>query len=382
MCDLERRLRFAMVASVRGRMPAVSSEQVAAALRWHGIPATAFSVHAHAPEDFLVVFESAELRRHVAALPSVLVAGAPLILRPWNRQSQAKQVSLRSKVSLVLEGILPHAWDVEVVEDLLGKSCAVEEVAPETRSRADLSLFKLSAWTSELDVIPVARTLAVPEPLRELTAAVVARAGSSSPSSASGVSEIKTLQYQILIHVVAVEEFEPEGMEQRTGVQGGDGSGRRGEGPQSGHGGGDGDGGEPGRRRRRTVPWTRGVPDLRGGLGGGSSHRHAGTGGILPQEERASWGLPPLELPGPWTIQTSLNEVASNLEGTGGPRTTAVHPVGDQEKVCGRGQHVRRMLSMWPLDQQHLRHRVLEIARRTRKRKRREMRRIFRWWGR
>jgi hypothetical protein len=112
MSDLERRLRFTMVASVGGRRPAVSAEQVAAALRWRGIPATAFSVHAHAPEDFLVVLESAELRRHVAALPSVLVAGAPLVLRPWNRQAQGKLVPLRSRVSLVLEGIPPHAWDV------------------------------------------------------------------------------------------------------------------------------------------------------------------------------------------------------------------------------------------------------------------------------
>jgi hypothetical protein len=139
----------------------VSAEQVSAALRWRGIPATAFSVHTHAPEDFLTVLESAELRRYITALPSVLVAGAPLVLRPWNLQAQAKQVPLRSKVFLVLEEIPPHAWDVEVVEDLLGNACAVEEVAPETRSRADLSLFKLSAWTSDLDAIPVARTLAV-----------------------------------------------------------------------------------------------------------------------------------------------------------------------------------------------------------------------------
>jgi hypothetical protein len=89
-------------------------------MRWRGVPATSFSVHSYAPEDFLIVLESAELRRHVAALPSVLVAGAPLTFRPWNRQSQAKQVPLRSKVYVVIEGLPPHAWDIEVVEDILG----------------------------------------------------------------------------------------------------------------------------------------------------------------------------------------------------------------------------------------------------------------------
>ncbi|KAK1570078.1 hypothetical protein QYE76_056718 [Lolium multiflorum] len=172
MCDLERRLRFAMVASVGGRRPAVSAEQVAAALRWRGIPATAFSVHAHAPEDFLVVLESAE-------------------------------------VSLVLEGIPPHAWDVDVVEDLLGKTCAVEEVAPETRSRADMSLFRLTTWTSQLAAIPVARTLAVPEPrrivegklspARELPESTVTQA--EAPAASKVVEEITTLQYRVLMHV-------------------------------------------------------------------------------------------------------------------------------------------------------------------------------------
>jgi hypothetical protein len=53
------------------------------------------------------------------------------------------------------------------------KTCSARaapwRIAPETRSRADLKLFKLTAWTSELGAIPVARTLAVPEPLREDT---------------------------------------------------------------------------------------------------------------------------------------------------------------------------------------------------------------------
>ncbi|KAK1563958.1 hypothetical protein QYE76_007795 [Lolium multiflorum] len=57
MCDLERRLRFAMVASIGGRRPAVSCEQVLVALRWRGVPEGTVSVHAFAPEDFLVVFE-------------------------------------------------------------------------------------------------------------------------------------------------------------------------------------------------------------------------------------------------------------------------------------------------------------------------------------
>jgi hypothetical protein len=334
MSDLERRLRFTMVASVGGRRPAVSAEQLAAALRWRGIPATTFSVHTFAPEDFLVVLESEELRRHAAGLPTMLVAGAPMVLRPWNRQSQAKHAPLTTKVWLVLEGIPPHAWDVEVVEDLLAKSCAMAEVAPETRWRMDLSLFKLTAWTSELDAIPVARTLAVPEPLeverplppaRELPGAAVVQVGAPPASASKQVAEGKTLQYRVLILVVEVEELESEELVPSRRAQDGDDAGRRGAGPRDGNGGG----GEVGRRRRRSLPSKRGVVDQRGGPGPFPAPRRCGTGGTLPVDIGGSWGLPPLASPGPWTVQTtgSLNTVAS------GP----VLSVGAQAESVGQG---------------------------------------------
>jgi hypothetical protein len=66
---------------------------------------------------------------------------------------------MRKKVHLALEGIPMHAWEPEVIEDLLGKACVVDEVASEMSSRSDLSLVKLTAWTSDLDSILVARTL-------------------------------------------------------------------------------------------------------------------------------------------------------------------------------------------------------------------------------
>jgi hypothetical protein len=232
------------------------------------------SVHAFAPEDFLVVCETLELREHVAAMPAVLVAGAPLSFRPWNRQAQAAMVPMSTKVRLVLEGLPPHAWDTSVVEDLLGKSCAIEAVAPETKERRDLSLFKLSAWTSDLDAIPVARMLAIPEPVpgvgvraapARTAAAVVAEAG-------SGREAILTLQYRVLVHLVRVEEEVNYFVGARHGF--GDGDDRGLPGPRElggGNGDGSGSGGSAGggsRRVSRDLAWRRGVPDHRRGPGG------------------------------------------------------------------------------------------------------------------
>ncbi|KAK1614375.1 hypothetical protein QYE76_019892 [Lolium multiflorum] len=133
------------------------------------------------------------------AAPELALRGDPLLLplgrrpvRPCASQAQATQVSMRSKVHLVIEGIPPHPWENEVVEDLLGKACAIETVAPESRTRSDMSCFRLSAWTSDLESIPVTRMLVVPEPVEP-----------RAPELG-----VKTLQYKILIHVKALEEDE------------------------------------------------------------------------------------------------------------------------------------------------------------------------------
>jgi hypothetical protein len=195
-----------------------------------GVPAGEVSVHEFAPEDFLVVFSTAAYKNRVAARPSVEHAGFSLFFHSWNRQAQATHVSLDSRVELLIEGVPPHAWDTAVVEDLLGKSCAVEEVAEETASRRDLSSFKLRAWTSDLDSIPVARMLVVPEP----TASTVA----SGSVSARKEPELPALKYKILVHVTKVEQLVCDAVVQRDGAVPGDG-----------RGGGGGGGGGGGRRR-------------------------------------------------------------------------------------------------------------------------------------
>ncbi|KAE8798573.1 hypothetical protein D1007_26053 [Hordeum vulgare] len=94
------------------------------------------------------------------------------------------------KVSLEIEGIPPHAWDSEVVECLLGSSCMVDTVAPETHSRIVLSSFKVSAWMANPEAIPAVRRLAVPE-----------------PGMCSSLVEPTLLQYKVLIHLDEVRDF-------------------------------------------------------------------------------------------------------------------------------------------------------------------------------
>lgn len=193
-----------------------------------------------------------------------------LYFRQWNRQAQAVHSVLSFRVSLVLEGIPPHAWDREVAEDLLGSSCLVDMVAPETSARRDLSAFRLSAWTADPDAIPSLRWLAIPEP------------GLSAP-----LMEPSLLQYKILIHLDSVMDFagrdEPLflGVSSDSGQSGLPSDGRISESSGSA-------------AAPRSRPWRFGVRDTRGS---GSMPR--ARGGDVPSARPLAggdWCLPPMPL--------------------------------------------------------------------------------------
>lgn len=182
-----------------------------------------------------------------------------------------------SKVSLVLEGLPPHAWEREVAEDLLGSACIVDSVEPETSSRSDLSAFKLSAWTVDPESIPSLRWLAIPEP------------GLLAP-----LMEPSLLQYKILIHIDSVAEFGDRDEPFFLGSSSDSGQSGLPE-PDRDFGGGGGGGGVPIRRA-----WQFGVRDARclgpGSAYGGGHGRSPGTSSVrtTPGIVGAEWRIPPM----------------------------------------------------------------------------------------
>jgi hypothetical protein len=212
---------------------------------------------------------------------------------------------MRCKVSLVLEGFPLHVWDTTVVEDLLGKSCAVDAVAPETKARAYMSLFKLSAWTSDMEAIPVASMLAVPEPVPGGGARpALARTAAAVVSGAGIVTgEVRTLQYRVLIHVVRVEKDVSEELGHAHSAPGRGHGGPREASEGGGDGGSGGRGGGP-RRVSRNLAWRRVVPYQQHGPGGATQCGIIlGRSAAAPVPEKRS-SLPGVVSPAPLTVQT------------------------------------------------------------------------------
>jgi hypothetical protein len=218
-----------------------------------------------------------------------------------------------------------------VVEDLLGKSCAVEEVAEETASRRDMSSFKLRAWTSDLSSIPVARTLVVPEPPASNAAARVVRGSLRGGAPARKEPELPALKYKILVHVTKVEQLVCDAAVTRGGAGPGDG--------QGGDGGGSGGGG------RRWVsypqPWRKGAPDHRGSSVRGA-HRESAQG--QGSRTAMAWQLPRLPRPGPIAVQIASDSPESELpvseaekdsaDKAAGPDLSVLEPIGSGSDVA------------------------------------------------
>ncbi|XBJ09311.1 hypothetical protein VPH35_014407 [Triticum aestivum] len=179
---------------------------------------------------------------------------------------------MRSQVDLMIEGIPSHAWSTKTVAELLGSSCMVESLAPETENREDLSLFKLRAWCVDPNEVLVAKQLWVPEP--EVNGGPAARL----PTSRA------LLEYKMLIHIGRLRDH--EGPERWLRPPSSDGSGHSGLPEDSGD--------FSGRGEWRVLPWTRGVCDHRGGApvsgASGGSYRQALMGRIGPSE----WRIPPM----------------------------------------------------------------------------------------
>ncbi|CAM0956503.1 unnamed protein product [Alopecurus aequalis] len=193
------------------------------------------------------------------------------------------ELSCDPKVQLSVEGIPPHIWDVDTMKQVLGTSCTLTAVAPETTDRSDMGTFRADGWTVDPEGIPPVRELWVPEP----------REGVPFPRLVRRIKELGLLLYRVLIHVERIEEFirlEDPGVGTLGGLPGSDQDGL----PEAKSF----DTGGEGYWTFHTRIWTTGVSDSRGPFTAGSPiGGRLDSGSALPATARApstEWRLPSL----------------------------------------------------------------------------------------
>ena len=196
MEEAEEVLARGMVATITGTRPSVSPADVEASLHaMFELQHDNFTVHKHAPEDFLIIFSSRLIMDRMASDHLINAARFSLLLRPWCKLAHATAGSFAYSVQLELRGIPAQAWHLSTAEHILGTGCWVERLHPDTRSRADLAVFRLTGRVRDLasirrdaileivehvpadwpDLPPAVRTLEYPISIRLVRSAALPR---------------------------------------------------------------------------------------------------------------------------------------------------------------------------------------------------------------
>jgi hypothetical protein len=144
----------------------VSSDEVASAIEqaFGFPPLEAFSIRAYEPEDFLVLCASFDVMDQLVVAARLVSPQFTLRFSQWSRLTHAQLGEVPVRVDLELRGIPSHAWEQRTADMLLEGCGFLDSVDAATVDRTDMSCFRLSMWTHDVDCIPAARWLAVPEP--------------------------------------------------------------------------------------------------------------------------------------------------------------------------------------------------------------------------
>lgn len=208
MRDMERCLERAIIICMGRTRPPVSAQDTIHAIHTErGLAPTSISVHPYFPKDFLVVFDTHSTKERILQGGSIRTDCLHLLLRSWSRLAQAASCPLRFRVQLSLEGLLIHAWSLAMVSAILAPACWIESFDESLTSCADLSAFRLIAWSLNPSAIPKVKTLVIAEPELLEDGSLLDHGVQvfSPPAISREVRE--ALSYKVFIHIHAVEDF-------------------------------------------------------------------------------------------------------------------------------------------------------------------------------
>ncbi|CAN6301852.1 unnamed protein product [Urochloa humidicola] len=165
MEEEETRLRFAIIVQVGNASRDFSPSDVSAAVaEITGLGADHFPTFPAYPESYLIICATQDARDRALNANPVPIAATYLSLRPWTRLVRANSSVLYNRVTIEMDGIPEHAWDLDTASKLLPKHVWIERLAPATSNKTDLSTFRLTAWTADPHSIPGSKTLCIAEP--------------------------------------------------------------------------------------------------------------------------------------------------------------------------------------------------------------------------
>ncbi|CAO2199552.1 unnamed protein product [Urochloa humidicola] len=112
------------------------------------------TVSRHQPEPFLIKFNRKEHAKQAASMSCLKHHNIVINVRPWRSLSVALGVALFFRVRLCLEGVPIHAWNMDLIERMVGRTCSLECIDTNLLHPDDTRTIDLWAWTANPSQIP------------------------------------------------------------------------------------------------------------------------------------------------------------------------------------------------------------------------------------
>ncbi|CAN6312864.1 unnamed protein product [Urochloa humidicola] len=155
----------------------------------------------HRPEAFLIRFQNRRHCEDLLARGKFSYHGVEVCVRPWRSLTGARGAAMFYRVRLVLDGVPRHAWQPDIVERLIGRTCALQCIDTNLLHPVDTRGIELWAWTADPSRIPKVMWL-------------IFTTGTLEGSSSSvQISEIPPSRWQrginhpVLIHIWEVHNY-------------------------------------------------------------------------------------------------------------------------------------------------------------------------------
>ncbi|CAL5086217.1 unnamed protein product [Urochloa decumbens] len=171
------------------------------------IPQRVLQVTRISASTFLLRFQSPELRTSTLARRTLAAGRTSLHLMIWGRQvsAAAARGHLFYRARICLEGVPDHAHHVESVLHLLPRQSFVEQIDYVRKREDEKGCFILWIWCKDPDGIAVLGSLQIEEPATPPADYPIDN--DDAPLLRS--EEVTTLDYEVLIHLDCVEDYNP-----------------------------------------------------------------------------------------------------------------------------------------------------------------------------
>nr|TKW10301.1 hypothetical protein SEVIR_6G154300v2 [Setaria viridis] len=112
------------------------------------------TVSHHFPEAFLIKFKYSHHCTEALQKGKAAGSGVEVYFTKWRSLRDAEGAALLFRVRLCLDGVPMHAWRADIVERLIGSTCALEAIDTNLEQPHETKTIDLWAWTANPSSIP------------------------------------------------------------------------------------------------------------------------------------------------------------------------------------------------------------------------------------